>query len=1411
MRIQNQERASREKLFTSIFLLSVAMTASASDVIVWGSNSSGQNTAPDGATNVISLVGGDYHFVTLRADGTALGWGYQPYSSNFFQGSATNLVAIAAGSSHILTLSSNGAIQQWGYMWNSALPPASATNIVAIAKGAGAQHAVALRSDGSLFDWGNNSAALLTPPPEATNVVSVSVGAYHGVALRADGRVVAWGDNSYGQITVPPSATNIVAISSGWYHNAAIRSDGSVITWGSTSPFYGGGGSLVPIPMFDALDVASGGNHVLVLKRDGSVVAWGNNSFGQLTIPPEVTQIAAIGGSSYNSMATIGSGAPAFATPAIDRRVADGQTAYFRMLAAGKLPLRYKWSCNGTNISDATNSVLIVSNASLAQSGNLYSVTASNDLGYAISSPMMLQVEPLQVTVSPRSSIVLRGGGFTLGANVIGTGPFSFQWIFNGTNLPGATGSSLALTNVDLNLSGHYSCAVSNLLGGAIAGADVSVVAILVTNQPSGGTVAAGTNVILSVAAAGEGPISYQWQLNETNLLGATSSSLELMNIQTNQTGSYRCVLSNSFGTATSSRAFLTVLPLRISSLYGQTVAAGSNVTFTVAITGQGPFAYQWQLNGTNIAGAIDATLILPTVQLEQSGNYSCVVSNVYGSAQSSTAKLTVLPFIVTAAPTDQTAVVEGNATFTIAATSVAPLSYQWQLNGTNIVDGTNASLVLTNIQAGYAGVYSCVLSNVYGESTNSATLTIVPLLITAQPTGRTVNGGVNTTFSVTVTGKLPVTYQWRFEGTNIANATNGSLTLNNVQMSQDGWYSVVASNQYGSVESTPAKLTVVPFTVLTQPISRTVLAGTSTSFSVAVTGKSPFTYQWQSNGTNIPGKTSFGLTLSPVQVSHAGIYSVIVSNSFGSVTTPIATLEVTPLTITSHPASRTILAGSNTTFTVAASGQQPIRYQWFYDGNQIPDATNTWLTVSNVPLNGSGGYWAGVSNPYLSLTSKVAQLTVQSLQFASALQNTVIFRGGTANLSVTVNSSVPVQFQWQFNGTNISGATNSILTISNIQYAQAGTYSIAIDNTLVLTNSSASVAVVPVAAWGDNTYGQTYIPPTLSNVLAIAAGGNHWLMLLSNGTVTAWGQNWSGQTSVPAGLSNVVAIAAGLSHSVALRADGTVTAWGDNFYGQCAVPIGLSNVVQISSKNLHTLALTSDGHVYAWGDDGSGQSTIPLNLSNVVAVAAGGSHSLALCSDGSIAAWGSNDQGQSTIPPSLTNVAAISAGIAHSVALQSNGVVRAWGADWYGVTNVPPELDKVTAVDAGHYHNIAVRTDGTAAAWGYNVHLETQLPAGLSNVIEVAGGLYHSMALVGDKPSVMLSRAFADGLRRDASGFSLSIPSLSGHVYRLEFRNSLSDQNWIALPLVAGNGGSLTLTDSFSTNAARFYRVRKW
>jgi hypothetical protein len=139
-------------------------------------------------------------------------------------------------------------------------------------------------------------------------------------------------------------------------------------------------------------------------------------------------------------------------------------------------------------------------------------------------------------------------------------------------------------------------------------------------------------------------------------------------------------------------------------------------------------------------------------------------------------------------------------------------------------------------------------------------------------------------------------------------------------------------------------------------------------------------------------------------------------------------------------------------------------------------------------------------------------------------------------------------------------------------------------------------------------------------------------------------------------------------------------------------------------------------------------------------------------------------------------------------------------------------------AIAAGWYHNLALTSSGLVTAWGAGTNVDYDysadkgqsiVPAGLSNVCSMAGGYTFSLALVGSGPPV--TKALLTAAAQDTSGFRVSIPTQSGRVYALEYKDSMSQSNWNRLPLVAGNGKLLTLRDPTATNTQRFFRVRDW
>jgi alpha-tubulin suppressor-like RCC1 family protein len=423
------------------------------------------------------------------------------------------------------------------------------------------------------------------------------------------------------------------------------------------------------------------------------------------------------------------------------------------------------------------------------------------------------------------------------------------------------------------------------------------------------------------------------------------------------------------------------------------------------------------------------------------------------------------------------------------------------------------------------------------------------------------------------------------------ANSTNYSNT--NLTPSTTYYYVVRAVNVQGSSSnSAPASATTAdaaptPPVIDVAPQNQTVPIGQSATFVVSASGTQPLSYQWRFNGNNLPGATSTSYTILSASNSLNGPYSVFVSNSLGSTSSPSALLTVVSLV----------------TFGDDSLGQASPSLQ---ATNVVALAAGAWHSLA-LQVSGKVAGWGNNANGQC--------VAPQDLTNAIA-----IAAGGYHNLAINANGSVAA---W---GANSYGQTALPAGLSDVIAVAAGTWhSVALrrDGTL--------------AVWGDDSWGQTDLPPGLTNVTAIAAGGNHTLALKADGTVAAWGENtdgegfYAGQSAVPPGLTNVVGIAAGFYHSLAVKADGTVVTWGDNSQGQCTVPAGLGRVIALAGGGRHSLALESDGTVVAWGDNGQGQCGIPNGFTNAIAVSAGDSHTLVLFDDGSLtpqllsAAWSGN------------------------------------------------------------------------------------------------------------------------------------------------------------------------------------------
>jgi hypothetical protein len=227
----------------------------------------------------------------------------------------------------------------------------------------------------------------------------------------------------------------------------------------------------------------------------------------------------------------------------------------------GTKPFRFQWRRDGIDVANATNAAVTVS-ASAGQAGD-YTLVASNAFGVVTSDVARVVVTAAPViTTQPQSQTVIGGASATLSVRVVGQAPLRYLWSRNGTPVTGTT-ADLVLNTVQGTNSGGYSVVVTNTAG-AVTSEVATLEVILkpvITNQPRSVSVSAGANVFLSVGAAGLPFLTHQWQRSGTNLPGAVSPLLVLANVQLEQAGDYRAVVSNGGGAVTSLVATVTVDP----------------------------------------------------------------------------------------------------------------------------------------------------------------------------------------------------------------------------------------------------------------------------------------------------------------------------------------------------------------------------------------------------------------------------------------------------------------------------------------------------------------------------------------------------------------------------------------------------------------------------------------------------------------------------------------------------------------------------------------------------------------------------------------------------------------------------------------------------------------------------------
>ncbi len=341
----------------------------------------------------------------------------------------------------------------------------------------------------------------------------------------------------------------------------------------------------------------------------------------------------------------------------------------------------------------------------------------------------------------------------------------------NGTIYPNAYTFAYTISGVAGNNDGDYNLLLEVSTNGEVPTTFHTTNVYLhispaTLTQPTNTICISGSTTTMGIAA-GPRTATFQWFDAATGATVTGAGGSPSFSPTTANSGErVYCKIWNAYGSVSSSNALLTVgiAPTISTQPAGTAATFGGNATFSVTLSGTPtpPLYYQWYKNGTPLPGANLGSIIISPIGLTDLGAYQVVITNLFGSVTSSSASLVGSSPAITIQPTNLYAALGSSATFSVAATGTAPLSYQWYENG-EAIQGANLSyIILPLVTNTDAGTFAVVVSNVLGRVDSSiATLNVgIGVSIISQPTDLSVvDGGQGGSFSVSVAGTPPYFY----------------------------------------------------------------------------------------------------------------------------------------------------------------------------------------------------------------------------------------------------------------------------------------------------------------------------------------------------------------------------------------------------------------------------------------------------------------------------------------------------------------------------------------------------------------------------------------------------------------------------------------------------------------------------
>ena len=613
-----------------------------------------------------------------------------------------------------------------------------------------------------------------------------------------------------------------------------------------------------------------------------------------------------------------------------------------------------------------------------------------------------------------------------------------------------------------------------------------------------------GERADFSVMVSGVGPMAYQWFHGSTELVGETGETLTIGAVNRESAGDYFARITNRGGSVFSPATVLTVvgIPPEITGQPDSVLTTpGSAASFRVVARGSQPLVYIWQKNGTPIVTNDTGVLSFTSAQAEDVGTYSVVVTNWGGTATSMGAYLAFLvdgqPLPGAILPARFATHEDNGSAGTLRASIRIQEVYQASQIGTSpmFLAGISfrpesKSIPFTNVISSLRLVLSTTtnapdgLSSVFASNTGPDSMVVY-------------SGSIEIASKVTgpSTGPCAFDIYIPFQRIFLYDPSKGNLLVDLSSTGGDGVSAVDASDDVddgasrvfslsgpgsatGNVDSGADVIQLIPVASAGVTFWPTATEFANPFELVLFTSRPGAVIAYTLDGSD-PGldspKYSAPITVSASVQVKARLY--VEGLPVGDVLRADYVYKPVAPTITAQPVSKSVVEGGSVTFSVTASGSNPMAYQWLSGTTELPGQTNASITLSPLTLAQSGEYRVRVSNAVDAVLSSAATLTVTRKPVAPAITLPLVSQsvqvGGTAVFTVEASGTDPLTYIWYRGASSVQIGTNNVLKMTNIAKTKAGTYTVRINNAAgsvtsdpaVLTVTDAPVVPVLVAS----------------------------------------------------------------------------------------------------------------------------------------------------------------------------------------------------------------------------------------------------------------------------------------------------------------------------------------------------------